>query len=223
MDCQEWYIFYPNFQYSSSTTTHCFYRILESKKKLIFQFFQNGTFKPVHEIWIFFWPEVFLWSIMKMSIRKNIHNMPQGLPNPGFMQEKVQKGDFLKKPSWELKFFCCFRFLWISRRSGTLNWKWLVFLLSKILYKKCVSFSKKTSQAKFHNSFLMKRCGEQQSLQKIYNPCPCYCLSIFEFYPRQFRHSGVIYGYFFLSIFIGNLLCCWNPLYSPVHKCSPKT
>ena len=23
--------------------------------------------------------------------------MPQGLPNPGFMQEKVEKGDFLKK------------------------------------------------------------------------------------------------------------------------------
>ena len=29
------------------------------------------------------------------------------------------------------------RFLWISRRPGTLNWKQLVFLLSKILYKKC--------------------------------------------------------------------------------------
>ena len=72
-----------------------------------------------------------------MPIIKIIHNMTQGPPNPGFMQEKVQKGDFLKKPSRELKFFCCFRFLWISRRSGTLNWKWLVFLLSKILYKKC--------------------------------------------------------------------------------------
>ena len=61
------------------------------------------------------------------------------MPIPGFMQEKVQKGDFLKKPSRELKLFCCFRFLWISRRPGTLNWRWLVFLLSKILYKKCVS------------------------------------------------------------------------------------
>ena len=29
--------------------------------------------------------------------------MSQGPPNPGFMQEKVQKGDFLKKPSQELK------------------------------------------------------------------------------------------------------------------------
>ena len=29
--------------------------------------------------------------------------MSQGPPNPGFMQEKVQKGDFLKKPSGELK------------------------------------------------------------------------------------------------------------------------
>ena len=36
---------------------------------------------------------------MKVPFRKNIHNMPQGPPNPGYMQEKVQKGDFLKKPS----------------------------------------------------------------------------------------------------------------------------
>ena len=42
---------------------------------------------------------------MKVAIRKNILNMRQGLPNPGFMQEKVQKGDFLKKPLQELKYF----------------------------------------------------------------------------------------------------------------------
>jgi hypothetical protein len=34
---------------------------------------------------------------MTMAIRKNIHNMSKSPPNPGFMQEKVQKGDFLKK------------------------------------------------------------------------------------------------------------------------------
>ena len=32
--------------------------------------------------------------------------MSQGRPNPGFMKEKVQKEDFLKKDSWELIFFC---------------------------------------------------------------------------------------------------------------------
>jgi hypothetical protein len=42
---------------------------------------------------------------MEMAKRKNIQNMSQGPPNPGFMQEKVQKGDFLKKPSRELIFF----------------------------------------------------------------------------------------------------------------------
>jgi hypothetical protein len=42
---------------------------------------------------------------------KNFHNMSQGPPNPGFMQEKVQKGDFLKKPSRKLKNYFCFRFL----------------------------------------------------------------------------------------------------------------
>ena len=56
---------------------------------------QNGTFEPVHEIQNFFWPKAFFWSIMKMAIKKKFHNMSQGLPNPGFMQEKVQKGDFL--------------------------------------------------------------------------------------------------------------------------------
>ena len=37
--------------------------------------------------------------------------MSQGPPNPGFMKEKVQKGDFLKKGSRELKNYFCFRFL----------------------------------------------------------------------------------------------------------------
>ena len=69
------------------------------------QIFQNGTLNQVHEIWKKKWPKVFFLSIMKMPIRKNIHNMHQVPPNPGFMQEKVQKGDFLKKDSRELLFF----------------------------------------------------------------------------------------------------------------------
>ena len=66
---------------------------------------QNGTFEPVHEIQKIFWPKLFFWSIMKVAIKKNLHIMSQGAPNLGFMQEKVQKGDFLKKPSQELIFF----------------------------------------------------------------------------------------------------------------------
>ena len=72
---------------------------------------QNGTFEAVHEIQKFFWPKAFFLSIMKMATRKNINNLSKGPPNPGFMQEKVQKGDFLKKDSRELNFFSCFRFL----------------------------------------------------------------------------------------------------------------
>ena len=103
----------------------------------IFHFCQNGTFEPVHEIQKIFWPKSFFWSIRKMAIRKFFCNVSQGLPNPGFIQEKLQKGDFLKKDSRDLKFFCCFRFLWISWRPGMQNWKWVVFLLPKILYMKC--------------------------------------------------------------------------------------
>ena len=58
----------------------------------------------------------FLARVQKCYFGKNeklpkFHNMSQGLPNPGFTQEKVQKGDFLKKPSRELKNYFCFRFL----------------------------------------------------------------------------------------------------------------
>ena len=64
-------------------------------------------------------------------------NTSQGPPNPRFMQEKVQKGDFLKKPSRELNFLFCFRFLCISRRPRTLNWERVFFWLSTNLYKQC--------------------------------------------------------------------------------------
>ena len=105
----------------------------------IFQFCQSGTFEPVHETWKFFWPKAFFWSIMKMAIRKFFHNLSQGPPNPGFMQEKVQKVDFLIKDSRELKFLFCFRFLWISWRPGMLNWERVFFWWSKILYSQCAA------------------------------------------------------------------------------------
>jgi hypothetical protein len=38
---------------------------------------------------------------MKVQFNKNIHDMSQCLPNPGFMSMKVQNMDFLKKPSVE--------------------------------------------------------------------------------------------------------------------------
>ena len=74
---------------------------------------QNVTFEPVHEIQKIFWPKDFFWSNMKVKLSKNISNMSQGRPNPGFMQEKVQKGDFLKKSHREVlmgkkKHFCIF-------------------------------------------------------------------------------------------------------------------
>ena len=83
----------------------------------------TGSKVPFWQKWIriFFWPKVFFWSIMKMAIKFFFRIMTQGPPNPGFMQEKVQKGDFLKKPSRKLKNIFCFRFEWIPRRPGTLN------------------------------------------------------------------------------------------------------
>ena len=66
--------------------------------------FGNFSFLPKWHFWTRTWnSKIFLaisffWSIMKMAIRNCFRNMSQGLPNPGFMQEKVQKGDFLCSP-----------------------------------------------------------------------------------------------------------------------------
>ena len=53
---------------------------------------QNGTFEPMHEIQKFFFGQKYSFE----ALWKCFCNMSQGLPNPGFMQEKVQKGDFSK-------------------------------------------------------------------------------------------------------------------------------
>ena len=48
------------------------------------------------------------WQLKKLKMAIRIfffHNMSQGPPNPGLMQKKAQKGDFLKKPLRELNFF----------------------------------------------------------------------------------------------------------------------
>ena len=51
---------------------------------VIFQFFQNGFFETVHEIWNFLAKSIFL-KHFKNGDKENIYNMSQGLPNPGFM------------------------------------------------------------------------------------------------------------------------------------------
>ena len=65
---------------------------------------------------------------MEMAIRNFFHNLSQSPPNPGFMEKKVQKGDFLKK-----------------------NWERVVFLLSKIIYRKCESIKMKCYQEMLNN------------------------------------------------------------------------
>ena len=65
---------------------------------------QNDSFEPVHEIQ-FFGQKHSYEASWKMASRMNIHKLSQGPQNPGFMQEKVQKGDFLKKDSRELNCF----------------------------------------------------------------------------------------------------------------------
>ena len=57
----------------------------------------------VHEIQNMFWSKDFFWSIMRMTFTKNISNMSQGLPNPGFRSFRVENWDFLKNNSHDFK------------------------------------------------------------------------------------------------------------------------
>ena len=46
---------------------------------------------------------------MKVPYTKDIHNLLQGLPIPGFRSVKVQTATFLKKDSWDFKKIFLFR------------------------------------------------------------------------------------------------------------------
>ena len=53
----------------------------------------------------FFWPKDFFWGIMKVPYTKNIHNLFQAPPNPGFRSVKVQTETFKKALTGFQKFF----------------------------------------------------------------------------------------------------------------------
>ena len=86
--------------------------------------FGNFSFLAKWHFWTCAWNSKFflaksiLLKDYENKNKKKFHNLPQGPPNLGFMQEKVQKGDFPKKPFRELKNYFCFRFL---RTLGKLN------------------------------------------------------------------------------------------------------
>ena len=77
---------------------------------LFFNFAKVALLNPCMKF-EFFLAKSFLLKHYENGKKNFFCNMSHGLTNPGFMQEKVQKGDFLKKPSRELNFFFCFRFL----------------------------------------------------------------------------------------------------------------
>ena len=95
--------------------------------------FGNFSILPKWHFWTRAWNlKIFLAKSILLKQyendnKKKIHNLSQGPPNSGFMQEKVQKGDFLIKPTWELKNYFCFRIEWILRiRRHKINNFWLL-------------------------------------------------------------------------------------------------
>ena len=59
------------------------------------------------------------------------------LPNPGIMQVKVQKGDFLKKALAEIEFFFLFKVHMNPSKAWNAKLEAGIFWLSKNLYNQC--------------------------------------------------------------------------------------
>ena len=70
---------------------------------------QNGTFEPLHEIQNFFSQKI-LMKYYESEINKKI---PENVPGSAksTIKAKVQKVDFLKKTSQDLKNYFCFGFI----------------------------------------------------------------------------------------------------------------
>ena len=64
---------------------------------------QNGIFLPMAEILIFFWPNDFIWSAMKVLFHDFIQNVSQAPSMCISMWIKVNKCNYLKNPSLEFK------------------------------------------------------------------------------------------------------------------------
>ena len=70
---------------------------------VIFQFWQNDTFEPVHGTQKFFGLKDFFWRVLKVTFKKNVPNMSQRLPNLGFRSVRLENWGFLKKDSQDFK------------------------------------------------------------------------------------------------------------------------
>ena len=73
------------------------------KYHVVAQYCQIFKVAPIHGIDFFF--KARISSVVKVPFSKNIDDMTQCLPNPGFRSIKVQNMDFLKKPSVDNIFF----------------------------------------------------------------------------------------------------------------------
>ena len=124
----------------------------------------NFSFLAKWHFWTLAWnsklflPIVFFWSIMKLLIVKifrkcprvhQIHNHRGNVDAMSIIKvsQRTKRGFFLKKPSRDLKNYFCFGWVWIPQTPGRVNWKWLVFLPPKSMYRQCDSSSMTSSSS----------------------------------------------------------------------------
>ena len=96
---------------------------------------QNGNFEPMYEIWKKC-PKAFIWSHLKMAVRKKYSKLVPGSAKSRIYAEKNRKRRFSKKNRLaRIDFF--FVVVWIPGSPGILNQKRAFFWPSKNLYRQC--------------------------------------------------------------------------------------
>ena len=85
----------------------------------------------------FFGPNAFIWSTMKVPFCDFIQNLSQAPSKCLSKWIKVDKWDYFKNPSQELKISFCLGFLWIPKKTGRQNWRGPIFLRFNLVKKQC--------------------------------------------------------------------------------------
>ena len=116
---------------------------IEAKVRIFCFLFIKPYMQRIHRFLFIFWllPQIkiepFSHFLYRFLDGKKTTRSQFNIPFEFHAQvQKCHFGNFL--------IFSCFRFLWISRRPGMLNWEQVVFLPSKNLYRKCELYKRQT-------------------------------------------------------------------------------
>ena len=109
----------------------------------------------------------FIWSAKKMTFREFIQNMSKTLSKCLSKWIKVDKWDYLKNPSQELKSSFCLGFLWIPKKTGRQNWRGPIFLRFNLVKLQCEQWAAEVGATKPKTLKSCIKCKKKSNLTRL--------------------------------------------------------